>query len=345
MRTSSEEILKSKLRIEESIQHSGYVDVSSIPHLKNCNYYVVDVPLDGDAPKQYIKAYFYSLLCPRKSRPRSWHGFYAKFGGKSYPHESITEFGINQIGEALGLKMNETCLVTANKQIRFLSKDFIRKGKRKLIHGVEILHEYFEDKDFIDEINRDRKSRRDLLTFDVIEYAFNHVHPIQCQELLAALIQLITFDAIVGNNDRHFYNWGVIGNIKNIDNKRVEFAPIYDSARGLLWNKVEAKVEQMYRQYANGSKGEILAFINKSKPRFSFDGNAKANHFELIEYLVKRRMVYKEIIANLVEEEAERSVLSKLKSSVFRFFSYERSFLIEEILKLRFSRLREIVNV
>lgn len=338
------EILKSKLRIEKSVQDSGSISISSIPNLKNENYYLVDVPLDGDAPKQYIKAYFYYYNCPRKSRPKNWDGYYAKFGGKSYPHESVMEFGINKIGEALGLNMNETFLVTANEQIRFLSKDFIMRGRKKLIHGVEMLHEYFEDKDFIDEINEDRKNRRELLTFDVIESAFQHVHPKQCTELLLELVKLITFDAIVGNNDRHFYNWGVIGNIKYESNKKVHFAPIYDTARGLLWNKVESKVIEMYKQYKNGHKVEIEAFIRKSRPRFSFDGNSKANHFELIEYLAKRKPEYKTVISNLIDTETEKSVYLKLNSEVFRYLSNERSFLVSEILKLRFNKLRELIH-
>lgn len=333
------------MRIENSIQYSGRINVQSISHLKNNHYYVVDVPLDGDAPKQYIKAYFYYEDCPWKNKPNTWDGYFAKFGGKSYPHESITEYGINKIGEALGLKMNQTHLVTANKQIRFLSKDFIKRGQKKLIHGVEILHEYFEDKDFIDEINKDRKNRRELLTFDVIESAMEHVHPIQCKELIIQLIRLITFDSIVGNNDRHFYNWGIIGDIKNKYNRRVEFSPIYDTARGLLWNKVEAQVKQMYIQYKNGSKDQIMAFLNKSKPRFSFEGNPKANHFELIEYLALRNPEYKQTIAELVSEEAQKAVDLKLKETIFRYFSTERSYLITEILRLRFRKLRDLIDV
>jgi len=50
------EIIKSKLRIEDSKQYSSYAKNQSIPHLKNRNYFVIDIPLDGDAPKQYIKA-------------------------------------------------------------------------------------------------------------------------------------------------------------------------------------------------------------------------------------------------------------------------------------------------
>lgn len=239
--------------------------------------------------------------------------------------------------------MNETKLVTANKQIRFLSKDFIARGKKKLIHGVEILHEYFEDKQFIDEINEDRKNRRELLTFDVIENAMQHVHPRQCKELLIELVRLITFDAIVGNNDRHFYNWGVIGDIKSKYNKKVEFSPIYDTARGLLWNTVESQVKQMCKQYRNGSKDQIFAFLKKSKPRFSFEGNPKANHFELIEYLASYKDEYRDAISQLVGEEAQKSVNLKLRDTIFRYFSIERNYLITEILNLRFENLRKFI--
>jgi len=338
-----ENISKSKLRKEKSIQYSGAINIHSIPHLKNRNYFIIDIPLDGDAPKQYFQAYFYYKNCKKVKKFNSWDGYYAKFGGKSYPHESIMEFGINKIGEALGLNMNETMLVTANDQIRFLSKDFIIRGKKKLIHGVEILHEYFEDKDFIDEINKDRKSRRELLTFDVVEDALDHVHPIQCIELLVELVKLITFDAIVGNNDRHFYNWGIIGDIKNQYNRRVKFSPIYDTARGLLWNKVETQIKMMCKQYRNGSKSQINAFLTKSKPRFSFQGNPKANHFDLIEYLAKRKPEYKSAIADLVSKERENSVHLKLRDTIFRYLSEERCFLITEILKLRFDKLRKLI--
>ena len=335
---------KSKLRREYSKQYAGTVNTHLITHLKNCNYFVINIPLDGDAPKQYIKAYFYYKNCPRKKKYNSWDGYYAKFGGKSYPHESITEFGINKVGEALGLKMNETRLVNANNQIRFLSKDFIERGKKKLIHGVEILHEYFEDKDFIDEINKDRKSRRELLTFDVVENAIRHVHPRQSEELLTELVKLITFDAIVGNNDRHFYNWGVIGDVINASDRSVEFAPIYDTARGLLWNKMESQVKQIYRQYKNGSFDQMNAFLVKSKPRFSFEGNPKSNHFEFIEHLAQRSTTYKKVITTLIGTEVENCVLLKLKDTIFRYFSEERNYLIAEILKLRFQKLRKITG-
>jgi len=336
-------IFNSIIRTENYVQDSGKVDINKIPLLKNSNYYVEnDIMLTGDAPKQYIKAYIYYKNCPRKNNPRNWHGYYAKFGGKSYPHESIIEFGINKIGEALGLYMNETALVMVNGQIRFLSKDFINNKSSKLIHGVEILCEYYEDKDFVHEINQDRKKRREFLTFKEIEKAIQHVHPIQCDEILKELVKLIAFDAIVGNNDRHFYNWGVVGNIFSESNKKVNFSPIYDTARGLLWNKTEEKVLNMHSQFLNGSD-EIHHFIKKSKPRFSFEENTKANHFELAEYLIRNNQNYKNIFEQLLTLEQEQNVISVLKGTIYRYLSSERCHLITEILKLRFNKLRKVL--
>jgi len=330
-----------KLERYGSAQISGKVNQKAIPHLKERHYYIVDIPLDGDAPKQYIKAYFHYKNCPKIGKPSTWNGFFAKSGGKSYPHESVTEFLINKIGESLGLKMNETRLIIANGQIRFLSQDFIKSGQ-KLIHGIEILAEYYEDKDFVLEINKDRKNRRAYLTFEEIEKSIIHVYPKESDDLLASLIQLITYDAIVGNNDRHFYNWGVIGDIFNSETTEVVFAPVYDSARALLWNKMEVKVLEMYHQFNSGSN-ELDYYINKSKPRFSFDENPEANHFELMGYLSNYKSNYKAIIAKLINVDTENTVTRELKGHISCFFSKERSILVEAILKKRFDKLRSVI--
>ncbi len=119
-----------KLRKEKSAQYSGYLNVSKLPKVKEKHYCIIDIPLDGEAPKQYIKAHFYYSNCPKINTPKNWDGYYAKYGGKSYPHESAIEFAINKIGEALGIRMNETRLVVINNQVRFLSKDFIGRNQR-----------------------------------------------------------------------------------------------------------------------------------------------------------------------------------------------------------------------
>ncbi|MCB9283014.1 MAG: HipA domain-containing protein [Lewinellaceae bacterium] len=310
--------------------------------MKEQDYYIIDIPLDGDAPKQYVKAYFYYKNCPRKAKPADWHGFFVKFGRKSYPHESVTEYAINKIGEYLGLKMNETRLVVANGQVRFLSKDFIQPGKR-LIHGIEILAEYFEDRAFVDQINEDRKIRREYLTFEVVERAINHVYPTECSEIIRELVKMITFDALVGNNDRHFYNWGVIGNVVTADHDETIFAPIYDSARALLWNLTEESVQKMYHAYLKGDLNQFEAYIRRPAPRLSFDDKPDAGHFELIDYLCSYKLEYKRTIEELVHDAKERGVLEKLKKDIYGFFSKERCMLIDAIIKRRFQMIRDLI--
>jgi len=126
---------------------------------------------------------------------------------------------------------------------------------------------------------------------------------------MAQLIQIIAFDAIVGNNDRHFYNWGFIGNVLNKANKRVSFAPAYDTARGLLWSFTEKKVQGMYSAVQHGDDLRIISFISKSKPRFSIEGNSKANHFDLVESLGDMNPAYRRVISDMVTEEHQKLAL------------------------------------
>lgn len=51
---------------------------------------------------------------------------------------------------------------------------------------------------------------------------------------------MLLFDALTDNNDRHYYNWGVISHIKN--EHKPYFLPVYDTAKGLLWNVSDEKV-------------------------------------------------------------------------------------------------------
>jgi len=51
---------RGNLRNETSIHCSGkIINKHSIPLLKENDYIIKDYRLDGDAPKQFIKAYFY----------------------------------------------------------------------------------------------------------------------------------------------------------------------------------------------------------------------------------------------------------------------------------------------
>lgn len=330
-----------KLRIEKSIECSGkLLSQHRIPLLREDEYLVKEDELDGDAPKQFIRAYFYEQdSTVKKSSPNSWPKYIAKTAEKWYPHESVIEYLINRIGQEMGLKMNEVKLVTANSQIRFLSRYFLHKGE-KLVHGAEICGEHLGDMPMAQEIANNKSTSRELFTFEFIKDSIRSVFPDCFEDLLAGLVEMIVFDAIVGNNDRHFYNWGIIDNMKK-SKKIPNFAPLYDSARGLLWNFSDSNIKNILNSYEVGGK-RIDRYIDEACPRISIENNTKANHFELISFLKRYNQEYREIVNRLSDLEIERKVIIMLKKEFAHFFTRERFKLIVIILNKRFEKVRRV---
>jgi hypothetical protein len=331
----------SKLRKETSINNSGKLNPAiKIPELKRKNYQVIDIGLDGDAPKQFIKAYFYEPNSgKRRKNNRSWPSYIAKTAEKWYPHESVVEYMINRIGQEMGLNMNKIKLVHINGQIRFLSKFFLRKNEI-LIHGAEICGAYLNDTDFANEIALNKKTAREFFTFEFISKAIRAVFPKQSDNIMNELVKMITFDALIGNNDRHFYNWGVISSAL-IGDYAVKLAPIYDSARGLFWNMSDDNLTHNYHASKIAGNNFIPRYVKTAAPRISIEGNTEINHFELINFLKKGNKDYKEIVLKLSSEETEQKIFTMLKQEFFHLFIPERNALITEVLVQRFKKIRE----
>lgn len=333
---------KNNLRIEISENRSGELKGQrTIKSLKEDCYYIIPFDLDGDAPKQFIKAYFYEKNSGVfKSKPNSWKPYIAKSAEKWYPHESVIEFLINRIGQVLGLKMNEVKLVKVNTQIRFLSKYFLNRQTEIMIHGAEICGEYLEDEEFAKEVANDKNSARELFSFEFICEAMKSVFPDNFKPLLIDLVKLIVFDAISGNNDRHFYNWAVIRPLKKGE-KQPFFSPIYDSARGLMWNWSDLDLIHHYDHHFKGGK-KIEKYIRLTSPRISIEGNPKINHFDLVAYLWQNFPEYQETIRELISLNMEECVIKMYANEFSRYFINERNQLVNLVLRTRFNKLRAL---
>lgn len=330
-----------KLRKEISKKCSGKLkSLRSIYLLREKHYVVKDIQLDGDAPKQFIKAWFYeSNGKVRKAKRKTWNSYIAKTAEKWYPHESVIEYMINRIGQVLGLNMNDVKLVVANNQVRFLSKYFLNKQQR-LVHGAEICGEHLGDMEFAKEIADNKPRAREFFTFEFIKEAIEKVYDHCCENILTELVKMIVFDAIVGNNDRHFYNWGVIDSKKK-SSKIPIFAPIYDSARAFYWNSSDTKIFKDFHDYFNDGK-KIARYITSGCPRISIEDNKQANHFELIKFLKGYSVEYNDIITELASLQNEEKIRSLIRDEFERFFIKERVEVILIILRDRFNKIRTI---
>jgi len=332
---------KEVLRKEKSLYYSGYINDKDIPAIKNKDYVIINMPLDGDAPKAFLRLYTFKKGGKnKKCNQRSWESYIAKTGEKWYPQESVIEFMINRIGQTLGLRMNEVSLLKINGQIRFLSKYFLTDSQDVMSHGAEIFGEYLNDQEKAIEIANDKKKSRKNFTFEFLLKAMEHKYPHCHTDIVKDIVRMLTFDAIVGNNDRHFYNWAVITSIRK-SSRPPQLAPVYDSARGLTWNWSEENLIKYVAQEKNNGR-KIANYIKEASPRISIAKNFNINHFDLIFFIKSfSNGVYVEIIDELCNPLNEESVLSMIENEFSSIFSKDRINTILHIIKKRFSILRE----
>src|SRR5690554_3953508 len=218
-----------------------HITNKGIKPMRKKYYKVLTESVGGDAPKDVIRFYQYGR--GRRNNPKSWPKFIAKIGHKWYPNESITEHFFTSIGKSFGIEIANSMLVFAEGYIRFLSEHF-HSENQSLIHGANILSRYLleEDNRWIDDLDKQRILKGEINILDVID-ALQDVFP--DDNIIDCFVNMLLFDCLTGNNDRHYYNWGVITHIKN-DHKPY-FSPVYDTARGLFWNNDENFILSLHR--------------------------------------------------------------------------------------------------
>jgi hypothetical protein len=174
------------------------------------------------------------------------------------------------------------------------------------------------------------------------------VYPDCFEELLMELVKMVVFDGLIGNNDRHFYNWGVI-DTKKKTTKLPTFAPLYDSARGMLWNMSDLHIKKILNEYFLYTKlknpklgNKVLNYIEDASPRISIEGNSKANHFELIDFIRRFNSEYDEIVKELASEINEMKILKMLRVEFYPMFTTDRQELLSIILRKRFQKIRNL---
>lgn len=324
------------------IDYSGFVPKPGcIPFAKKHQYFIVtNVAITGDAPKDFIRYYKYGT--GRKANSKTWPLYIAKHGHKHYPMETITEHLLNRIGEEFGFNMAKSELAWLGGQVRFLSKYFLSKPKEQVLdHGADLYSGYLNDRDFVEEIEKQNKSA-EFFTIQFTEETIKYFFPDEYEILMLEFLQLLFYDALIGNNDRHFYNWGIIRNIHG--KEKPKLSPVYDTARGLFWNEHEDKVLRIYSDKSR-LKSFIMKYSENSTPKIGWEGVRKINHFDLIENIRTLPIVINcstinEICSNKILE----MVLKMIDKEFCRLMSTERRGLIKLCLKYRHERIQKIFN-
>ena len=342
MAASKSGLLKQLLPREQIINWSGFEirNQGVLPPLRKGYYYTVaGQPIAGDAPKDFIRAYTYGTA--NRSDPRKWPGYIAKVGHKWYPNESITEHLLTRIGQLLDLKMAESYLVSAHGQIRFLSRYFLERNQN-LVHGAEIFADYLKDDQFVEEVEQEGATQ-DMFTFQFIKDAIQEQFPDQARSILEGYTRMLAFDAIVGNNDRHHYNWGVV--VHGHRRHKPYFSPIYNSARALFWNNEESKLEEI-KKYPNPQRlpAFIARYVKNSRPKTGWDGVNRPDHFTLIQKIYQNYPDLRSVMSDLCHQQLLQRIRETLNGEFGPLMSALRREIILHCLKHRLYLFKKAIG-
>jgi hypothetical protein len=304
-----------------------------LPAARLKHYWIPDTAVAGAAPKDFL--YLYEGGAGRKGNPDSWPAYIAKVGHKCYPAESVTEHLMTRLAQAFGVRVADSRLLICDGQLRFLSRYFLRRDE-SLYHGAEILADYLQDKAFVGHVGEQRLES-DMFTFQVVCMALRAVFSEHAERICDDLVRMIGFDALVGNQDRHFYNWGVI--VHTRASRAPRFSPVYDTARGLFWNEREADLAK-YR-----TAGALDAYVNRAKPIMGCDPDGSVTHFQLISRIAEGSTHFAGILAEIASTERLAVGLRSLDTEFSELLSSCRRELMKRCLEQRLSRYAESLGI
>lgn len=307
-----------------------------VPYLKEGNVYVEKDQLpSGDAPKLFIREYEYGIA--PKSKPQRWPAYIAKVGHKWYPVESIMEQLLTDLGKRYGLNIADSKLAITSGQLRFLSKYFLNKDER-LMHGAEIYAANLnEDIGFVEKIETQRLSPQ-FFTLSFTLEAFKNSYPKHYAGLFCGLLEMLAFDAITGNNDRHFYNWGVITNIQN--DKPPIFVPIYDTSRALFWNFSDEKIYTI----SKNPDIQIEKYGKNSKPKMGIEKQDNPNHFKFIDKIYQHFPEHSHCITKVINNSLKFDETKLIDKTYRCLLKKDRRKLIKDCLNYRKGKLHQIAD-
>lgn len=291
----------------------------------------------GEAPKDFLRIYQYGAA--NRSRTGKWPGYIAKVGQKWYPNESITEHLLTRLGQSLGLQIADSRLMWVRGQLRFLSRYFL-KPDESLVHGAEIFSGYLSDKQFVEEVEA-KKQSREVFTYQVVEDAIRTLFPDQEKEILEGFVRLLAFDAVVGNNDRHYYNWGVITQVNG--ERAPRLAPIYDTARALFWNFSEEKLAAV----GPGNREDVFMekYIEGCQPKTGWDDTPGINHFGLMRALANSQPSMKAVLEALPVDGLANAAHLLLSEEFDGLFSERRAIFVLSCLQERIKKFKNAITI
>jgi len=208
--------------------------------------------------------------------PETGSRYIAKLGRRNSDLEVITEYAIYLIGRTLDVNVADAMVARFRGRLRFLSRYFLDAARGdELVHGVQLFRELY-DETTVAKVLGSKVREQEMFSVQSVKAAFGaHYGSFQEELLFEEFVAMLTHDALLGVQDRHHENWGVIVS-RTVDGHAPRFAPLYDSARGLFCNETDAGL--LARKAWHDGMPWLGKYIRQSRPLVGFVGIRPENH-------------------------------------------------------------------
>lgn len=184
-----------------------------------------------------------------------------------------------------------------------MSYNIINTSTTSLTEGVEFIlgkYPYYNKDKLLDEYSGNKYS------VQMIESS------LKIPEEMKKILQMIIFDCLIGNSDRHHSNWGEISTMTKQEKYfifRWDISPLYDNGSSLCAYINERDIDIILKD-----KMKYEAIINtKSKSAIGWENTRPIRHFELINNIKDKyydnTIDFIEEIKRKVNEEAIENIL------------------------------------
>ncbi len=248
--------------------------------------------------------------------------------------EIWTELLAYKIGIYLGLNIPEAIPATDGEHYGILIKSFLKRGEAGM-PAVELA----EASDILGTLKINLY--HNLQTIKILAS-----HAAMEDDMWIKFRQMLIFDSLIGNNDRHDENWGIL---YGSTITKLRLAPIYDNASCLTAGETEETVERLFLD-----KNKLEQFVNNSKPPNLYLNSTDSKHykhFEIIKYLIDTEPDMRKLISEMLNHDYlsyTNYVLAQIQQievpEIYKL-SDTRCKVILKILELRKEKLKDLINV
>lgn len=259
-----------------------------------------------------------------------------KPGSDETTTEHVSEHLAHQLGEILGVETAQVDLGIRDGRVGSMSYAVNLENER-LIEGVNFLtgkHPAYDANTLYDSDNKKY-------------YSIEHF--VEMGKLFPEQdwIEMMLFDYVIGNSDRHQSNWAIIANFILEDNKikgvKIRTSPFYDNGSSLCSYVYSDSIDRFF----SADPGPFNAMVgSKSKSMIRIDGTRKTapTHEEVIKYLLDTYPVTADIANRFITSLTCEAIDGLMDRYPPEILHEKKNMLIRRYLKRKMTRLAMLVK-